>query len=151
MASITDIISTVQNGVVAINNLTKQFKNMQKVMTASLSSDATLNSTSVYTDGPSINLGSSGTWWISGQVTITDPTGVSLTRAKLWDGTTVINSAAVTIPGGTNSDVISLAGYITNPRGNVKISCLDENATAFIVSNRSGNSKDSTISALRIA
>ena len=67
-------------------------------------------------------------------------------------GTTVIDSAAATTPSvGGNVVTISLSGYITSPAGNLRISVRDAtNTTSNIKFNYTGNSKDSTITAIRI-
>jgi hypothetical protein len=73
-------------------------------------------------------------------------------NVKLWDGTTVINSAH-TITGGISlTSAITVAGFITNPVGNLRISVRDStNTTGAIIFNSSGNSRDSHITAIRIA
>jgi hypothetical protein len=71
---------------------------------------------------------------------------------KLWDGTTVISSCYITSAGASFGAVASLSGYITSPAGNLRISVRQPNAaTGKIAFNTSGNSKDCTISAFRIA
>lgn len=121
-------------------------------ITASLSADVLLNSTGNYFDGPSIAQGTSGTWWVSGQVTVFDTAGACSFFAKLWDGTTVIASTFQTTPAANFGSVISLAGFISSPANNLKISVRDPSTiTGKISFNSSGNSKDSIISAIRIA
>ena len=44
---------------------------------------------------------------------------------------------------------MTLSGAMTTPAGNIKISCKDA-ATGKILFNASGNSKDSTVSAVRV-
>jgi hypothetical protein len=123
-------------------------------LTASLGADVLLNNTANYFDGPSVAQGTSGTWWASGTVTFTEAVASNF-YAKLWDGTTVIASSGLTIPSGgagANPWSISLSGWITNPAGNIRISCRDATATTGkIVFNFTGNSKDSTVSVYRIA
>ena len=117
---------------------------------ASLGADVALNNTANYFDGPSIAQGTVGTWFVSGAVTITESSGANI-QAKLWDGTTVIASGYPLIAGATRH-VISLSGFIVSPAGNVRISVKDiNNTTGLIIFNGSGNSKDSTITAIRIA
>ena len=116
---------------------------------ASMTADIALTSTASYYDGPVIAQGTAGSWFVSGTVTCTDTTNSTI-YAKLWDGTTVIDSAALQVF--TNSlSSVSLSGYITNPVGNIRISCQDVGTTsAHIKFNGTGNSKDSTITAIRI-
>ncbi len=121
-------------------------------ITNSLGADVALNNTGTYFDGPSIAQGTSGTWFVSGSVTVYDtvvPVGIN---AKLWDGTTVIASANMSALTAGNPIVIALSGYIASPAGNLRISVKDLTAiTGKILFNQSGNSKDSTITAIRIA
>ena len=70
---------------------------------------------------------------------------------KLWDGTTVIASATGTTNGANFVLPMALSGVLTSPAGNIRISCRDASATTGkIVFNNSANSKDSTITAVRI-
>jgi hypothetical protein len=117
---------------------------------ASLGADVALNS-STYTDGPSIAQGSTGTWWVSGLVTVTDTAAFDVFKAKLWDGTNVIASTAGVVRNATDNIVLALSGFMPAPAGNLKISVIGSTATGVMKFNASGNSKDSTISAFRIA
>ncbi len=121
-------------------------------ITNSLSGDVSLNNTSNYFDGPSIAQGATGTWFVSGTVTVEDTAGSANISAKLWDGTTVIASTQLTITNANFPQPIALSGYLATPAGNLRISVKDtSNTTGKIMFNASGNSKDSTISAFRIA
>jgi hypothetical protein len=120
-------------------------------ITNTLSGDVTLNNTANFFDGPSVAQGSTGTWFASGTVTLQDTAGAARFNAKLWDGTTVIASASATT-GGATLISISLSGFLAAPAGNLRISCRDVTATTGkIIFNNSGSSKDSTITAYRIA
>jgi len=115
-------------------------------ITNSLGADVALNNTALYFDGPSIAQGTTGTWFVSGTVTILTLGRVDV---KLWDGTTVIASTQC---GYVNKNTISLSGYIANPAANLRISVNDSITTGgHIKFDASGNSKDSTITAFRIA
>ena len=119
---------------------------------ASLGADVALNNTANYFDGPSIAQGTTGTWFVSGTVTMADTAGAGQFYAKLWDGTTVIASGSMASLNSSNAAVIALSGYIVTPAANLKISCRQPNATTGNIKfNFTGNSKDSTISAFRIA
>jgi len=121
---------------------------------AALGSDVALNNTANYFDGPSISQGSTGTWFVTGGVVVTTTAGsADQFNAKLWDGTTVIASGVFKINAATiNIGTITLAGVITSPAGNLKISVNDQTSNSGkIVFNSSGNSKDSWIAAVRIA
>lgn len=120
---------------------------------ASLGADVALNNTGTYFDGPSVAQGVTGTWFASGTVTL-NSSGNDNFRVRLTDGTTVIASAETTNTGtGTGFLVcVTLSGYIASPAGNLRISVKDvTSVNGKILFNHSGDSKDSTISAYRIA
>lgn len=117
----------------------------------SISGDVTLNNTGTYFDGPSVAQGSTGTWFASGTVTLLDSGGSAQFQVKLWDGTTVIASAQASSVGANLRVAISLSGFLASPAGNIRISVKDLTATTgMIAANSSGNSKDSTITAIRV-
>ena len=121
-------------------------------ITNSLGADVSLTN-GVYVDGPSVAQGTTGTWFASGTVTVRDPSNANSNYSvKLWDGTTVIASCRVNAPNANGSYIIVLSGYLASPAGNLRISV---NATTYsgssMLYNSSGNSKDCTISAFRIA
>jgi len=119
-------------------------------VTNSLTSDVICNNTALYFDGPNVAQGSTGTWFASGTVSVSAPQGQNV-WAKLWDGTTVIASAGFLLNAANHSNTISLSGYITSPAGNIRISVRYPNGFSSIQWNVTGNEKDSTISAFRIA
>lgn len=120
-------------------------------LTNSPLADVALNNTSAYFDGPSVAQGTSGTWFVSGTVTLDDVSAASLFYCKLWDGTNVLASGATNTPGATGLNTISLSGEISSPSGNLRISCRDVNTTSgFMLLDASGNGKDSRITAVRI-
>lgn len=125
---------------------------MMSPITNSLSGDVDLSNTANYFDGPSIAQGTSGTWYVSGTVTVLDTAGAASMIAKLWDGTTVIASTVMATAGASSSLIISLSGFITSPAANLRISVRDTSSTSGKIKfNVSGNSKDGTITAVRIA
>lgn len=120
-------------------------------ITNSLAADVALSNTANYFVGPTIAQGSTGTWWVSGTVTVQDTIGAAGFDAKLWDGTTVIASTDLNTSGATFGSM-SLSGYIVSPAGNLRIEVKDLSSTSGkIIFSRTGLSKDSTISAHRIA
>lgn len=123
--------------------------------TISLGADVNLSNTATYFDGPSVGVGTTGTWQVSGNVTVYDATTANAQiYVKLWDGTTVIDSGVVAtnVAGGGVAQTVSLSGVIASPAGNLRISCRDTvTVNGKILFNQSGNSKDSTITAVRIA
>jgi len=120
-------------------------------ITASLGADVNLNNTANYFDGPSIAQGSTGVWWVEGTISVTDTVGQANVDCKLWDGTTVISSCRSIVPGVNQTIAITLSGWISAPAGNLRISAKDPTAASGVIKfNATGNSKDSTISAMRI-
>jgi hypothetical protein len=125
---------------------------VHSVITASLGGDVALNNISNYFDGPSVAQGSTGTWLATGTVTLRDTSGAAGFFAKLWDGTTVIASARTDSSATNFYTSITLSGYLASPAGNLRISVRDASfTTGVIIFNATGNSKDSTISAVRVA
>lgn len=120
-------------------------------ITNSLAADVVLNNTANYFDGPSVAQGTSGVWFASGKVTINDTAGGAQHLIKLWDGTTVIDSCTVYEAATSQPTIASLSGVISSPAGNIRISVRDASSTSGnIKANASGNSKDSTVTAIRI-
>ena len=121
-------------------------------ITNSLGADVALNNTANYFDGPSVAQGTSGTWLVTGTVTLTDTAGAGLFYCKLWDGTTVIDSSVGNSTLANAIVSVSLSGVLASPAANIRISCRDTLSTSGkIIFNSSSNSKDSTITAVRIA
>ena len=130
------------NITVAINN---------PAATNSLGADVLLNNTANYFDGPSVAQGTSGTWFASGTVTLTDTANNVIFTCKLWDGTTVIASVTTQNAAANFQTSASLSGFIASPAANIRISCRDNSlTTGKMLFNSSVNSKDSTITAFRI-
>ncbi len=120
-------------------------------LTNSLGGDVNLSNPCSFFDGPSVAQGTTGTWFASGSVVLTDTAGVASYFCKLWDGTTVIASGAATSPNANQFASISLSGYLASPASNIKISCKDGTATTGVMKfNASGASADSTVSVFRI-
>lgn len=120
-------------------------------ITNSLAADVALNNTANYSDGPSIAQGTVGTWFVIGTVTVTDTVTAEF-FIKLWDGTTVLSSAVAHVTSTNLRSVITLCGYIAAPAGNLRISGRDlTSPNGKMLFNDSGNFKDCTITAIRIA
>lgn len=121
-------------------------------ITAALGGDVTLNNTATYFDGPSVAQGSTGTWFVSGTVTMLDTAGAATFLGKLHDGTTVIASGPATSISASALVTISLSGFIVGPVGNLRISLRDTTSTSGVMKfNSSSLSKDSVITAFRLA
>jgi hypothetical protein len=117
----------------------------------SLGADVALNNTSNYFDGPSMAQGTTGTWLATGGVTLQDTAGVAAFYCKLWDGTTVVDSRGWDSTAANFYGNMTLSGVFTSPAANIRISCRDVSSTSGkIIFNRTGNSKDSSISGVRI-
>lgn len=121
-------------------------------ITNSIAGNVALNNTANYFTGPTIAQGTAGTWFASGTVTLVDTAGAADFHIKLWDGATVIASAQVTSSGANAEIAVSVSGYIASPAGNIRIDVKDVTSTSgAIIFNGTGNSKDSTVTAIRIA
>ena len=117
-----------------------------------LGGNVTMTTAGTYYDGPSMAQGTSGTWFVTGCVVVTN-SGSSAYRAELWDGTTVFDSAQAslsTFSGGVTTR-ICLSAIVTNPAANLKISATNiTNSGGSIQSNASGFGHDSQIQGVRI-
>lgn len=144
LTTATTRVVTVPDRDLTINSLTS--------ITASLGADVSLNNTGSYFDGPSVAQGTSGTWFASGTVTLIDTAGGASFNVKLWDGTTVIASAGPTTSAINQRITVSLSGSLSSPAANIRISVNDASSTSGAIKfNSSGNSKDSTLTAVRTA
>lgn len=141
--------ATTASGARTNLGLGPQAANMAPI-TNSISGNVSLSNTANYFDGPSIAQGTSGTWFASGTITVYDP-GAATFSVKLWDGTTVISSTRTDSPTAGAATAISISGFISSPAGNIRISVKDElSVNGLILANNSGNSKDSTVTAIRV-
>ncbi len=113
-----------------LTNATNELRASLTSITNSLSGDVALNNTANYFDGPSVAQGTSGTWFVSGTVTVRDTAGGAGFLAKLYDGTTVIASAIINTPALNVPAIISLSGVITSPAGNLRIAVRDASSTS---------------------
>jgi len=120
-------------------------------ITASLGADVLLNNTANFFDGPSVAQGSLGTWFVSGQVNFTDTGASTDFYFKLWDGTTTIATCYGRNVSAAFVSQAFLCGFISAPAGNLRISAKDAGTVnGKLVYNTSGQSKDCTITAIRI-
>lgn len=145
----TGQFTAIGSGQVALSTTTTT--GFLTFLTKATTANITSSSTSVYTDGPSVSQGTSGTWYAVGTLTIADSASSRQWMAKLWDGTTTIASAGSQAPG-TGPSSITLAGVISGPAGNLRMSCIPFSpvATFAMQFNYSGNSNDCNITAIRI-
>lgn len=120
-------------------------------ITASAAGDVAMVDASLYYVAAQVAQGATGTWDADGNASFGGSSIACNYFVRLTDGTNVLDSAALSLEAGAFMS-ISLAGQRAAPSGNLRIEV--RNSTAIdssIVFNRSGNSKDSTISAIRIA
>lgn len=116
----------------------------------SLGADVLLNNTANFFDGPSTAQGTTGTWYASGTITLSETT-TAIMQCKLWDGTTIIAASEMVILSTTTVMSLALSGVLTSPAANIRISCKDAtNTTGKIVFNVTGTSKDSTLTTMRL-
>jgi len=119
----------------------------------SISGNTTMTTANTYYDGPSLSL--NGKYFLSGTVTVKDNSGSGgqEVTAKLWNGTTVIASAQITMT--ANYHVcIALSGYVeTSGAETWKISAAADTNTNLILAaattNGAGNNA-STLTAVKI-
>jgi len=127
------------------------FLNGMDKITNSLAADVAASTSTAYFTGPTVAQGTAGTWFASGTVSVFDGTNASNFRCKLWDGTTVIDSGIAARDGTSGNGSVALSGYIVSPAGNIRISVQDSNFTSGVIKfNLTGESKDSTLTAIRI-
>ena len=123
-------------------------------ITNALAANANMTATGAYFTGPTVAQGTSGTWFVRGSITVINTGGGDNVNVKLWDGTNVIASASVALVSisGTYRANVHLSGIAVSPAGNLRISVSPVSRTDGVIAfNQSGNSKDSTITAIRIA
>lgn len=117
-----------------------------------LGADVALNNTSNYFDGPSMAQGTSGTWLVTGYVTVRDTSAAAGFDARISDGTNIYASGRGNTVGTGSSTCIHLSAIVTSPAGNLRIQVQDVGSTNGLIQfNASGDSKDSAIFGIRIA
>lgn len=117
----------------------------------SLSADLALTANTTVASGLSLAQGSTGTWYASGTLTFLGTAGASSVYAKLWDGTTVIDSASGGTPSAGFGCSVTVGGVLTNPSSNIQVTVYTASNGVSVKFNSSGYSKDSTLTAYRIA
>lgn len=123
----------------------------QPTITTAIGADVPLTNIALYFDGPTITQGTVGKWLVMGTVSMQDTVGASAFHVKLWDGTTVIASCIIQATGASTPVSASLQGVIASPAGNLRVSVKGTGSTSgFMLFNATGNSKDSSITAVRI-
>lgn len=119
--------------------------------TNTLGGDVALNNQVAFFDGPSVAQGLTGIWLAIGKVTLVDTAGAASFVPKLWDGTTVVDTAQVNTGAINAQTSVTLAGIFTNPTGNIRVSATDQTSTSGkILANGSGQGHDSSLTVIRI-
>lgn len=121
-------------------------------ITNSLGGDVALNNTANYFTGPTCAQGTVGTWIAFGTVTVLDTGGAAAFIARLTDGVSIAAVGVVNSAGASQSMPVPVSGVFVTPAGNIRINVRDVTAnTGQIKFNASGDSKDSTLTVVRIA
>jgi hypothetical protein len=108
-------------------------------------------SNATYYDGPSVPQGTAGTWFVSGEVTVSAVAANDQIIAKLWDGTTLIASGYAQ-PSNGLIVTIHLSGFLSAPAGNLRLSARNVTSNGGTIATGNGiDAKASTITAFRIA
>ena len=128
------------------------FSTSLQSQTAFLSSDTTSTSTSVYPAGPTVTLGSTGTWLVSGTVSYVDTAGARNVGCAITDGTVIYASAAASVSAASIWNATSLSAIIVSTSASIYISALPITpVTSFKMSaNKSGSGMDTSITAVRL-
>lgn len=120
-------------------------------LSASLGADVNLNSIGSYFQGPSIAQGTTGTWFVTATASLLDTSGAAGMNCRISDGTTIVTSSRTGTPSANAMVSFSMSGIATSPAGNLRLECADTtNAAGIMKFNASGNSKDTSITAVRI-
>lgn len=122
------------------------------VYTAYLGANVSMNNTANYFDGPSVAQGTVGTWKAAAGAPINDSAGAAQFFGKLWDGTTTLAGGETSTSAAGRTTTFSLAGQISAPAGNIKLSVRDASSTGGTIGyNQTGTSKDAWILVWRVA
>ena len=120
-------------------------------MTNSLGADVALNNTGTYFNGPSIAWPVGVPAFVSGHVTVGDAGSSGIFHVTLTDGSTVIDSGYISTAVNGGYEQCHLSGFILSPVGNLKFTAKSAQYNSGVIKyNASGNSKDSSITAIRI-
>jgi len=122
-----------------------------RTFTNSLAANVTLATIGTYFDGPQVAQDTAGVWFASGNIVCNNTVGANNIFARLTDGTTIVDSGNVAFTTANLRVSIHLSGIFTTPSSNIKIQAMDPGSTSSLIEfNRTGSSRDSTITAFRI-
>ncbi|MGN8547817.1 hypothetical protein ACQPTN_24840 [Bradyrhizobium sp. 13971] len=119
----------------------------------SLGANVSITNTTSFFDGPTSSQGAAtGTFYVSGYVSLFGSSATNPYTVRLWDGTTVAASTFASSAAANQSVVVHISALVTNPAGAIRISVKNTNNTSSIMQfNATGDSKDCTISVYRIS
>ncbi|MEZ0061895.1 hypothetical protein ABIF26_007438 [Bradyrhizobium elkanii] len=119
----------------------------------SLGANVSITNTTSFFDGPTSSQGAAtGTFYVSGYVSLFGSSATNPYTVRLWDGTTVAASTFASSAAANQSVVVHISAIVTNPAGAIRISVKNTNNTSSIMQfNATGDSKDCTISVYRIS
>lgn len=118
-----------------------------------LGSDVSLGAGNTLTNGPTISVGTAGTWDVTAKVTLIDTSVAATFPCKLYDGgSNIYDSAKVFIPSaGFTAEATLKAIVSSSTTGNFVVACEDTaSASGSFKFNASGFSKDSGIWVKRV-
>jgi hypothetical protein len=123
-------------------------------LTNSLGADVNLTNSATFFDGPKVAQGTAGTWLATGNVSVLPVTYGDEFEVRLDDGTAIIarTGGVWQADGGAITTLMSfsLSGVLTTPAGDLRLSVRSSNTGAKILQTVFGNTKASTITAVRI-
>lgn len=122
---------------------------------AVLGSNVTNNSTTVYTEGPNVSVGTTGIWLVNAWTTVSNGSGSAAYFLR------IVDSVAATQIAASGSDVnfaagvatlSNLSGILTNPTSNIQLQIRSFNAgvTFTMNFNATGGAADTGLTAVRI-
>ncbi|MCW2130184.1 hypothetical protein M2226_008928 [Bradyrhizobium elkanii] len=119
----------------------------------SLGANVSISNTTSYFDGPTSSQGAAtGTFYVSGYVSLFCSSATNSYTLRLWDGTTVAASTFASSAAANQSVVVHISAIVINPAGAIRISVKNTNNSSSLMQfNATGDSKDSTISVYRIS
>ncbi len=92
-------------------------------VTAAITTTAAISFTTAgFTDAVSVNAGSTGVWFVTGNVVFQTGNGAGGVIARIWDGTTSSASNQFTTSAAGFNTALTLSGIATSPAGNLRIS-----------------------------
>lgn len=121
-------------------------------VTNTLSGNVALSNTGTYFTLMSCAQGTAGTWLATGQFTVTDTAGAAAILWRVTDGTTIFASGRSDTSGAGTFITVPVSAVCASPAGNIRVTAEDStSASGSVRFNITGDSKDSTLTVIRIA